>query len=262
MRVGESAEHGTSISSPRRTPGLVLAIVGSDGSGKSTLCRDVTEHLRALGPVDFIYFGSGDGASSWMRWPLVQVRRLLPESSTRRSRGDRSTPLDDSVDGSRQRSRPVAAARVAWALTLAWEKNSKLRSAKRARRDGRIVVCDRFPQAQVAGLMDGPLLNHWMTHRAGLRRAAAGWEARPYRRAEREPPDLVLRLVVDQSHAEQRRPEHDPRDLRRRRELVAGLRFDGATFGVIDLDATMSVEQVRLHALRAIDACRTRADTF
>ena len=81
-------------------------------------------------------------------------------------------------------------------------------------------------------------------------------EARPYVRAELEPPDLVLRLIVDQEHAQQRRPDHDPIDLARRRAIVEALRFDGARFGVVDLDASLSAEDVRRAAMLAVDQCR------
>ncbi|MGD9705517.1 MAG: hypothetical protein AB7Q42_24860 [Acidimicrobiia bacterium] len=248
---------GTPMISPRPDAGLVVAIIGSDGSGKSTLCRDLSAQLRSLGPVDDVYFGSGDGTSSWLRWPLVQARRLLPSPRATNAAPPRSRDVAE-ADTSR-RPPLVAGARVVWALTLAWEKRAKLRAVNRARRRGRLVLCDRFPQAQVGGLMDGPLLHAWTLRRSGMRRAIAGWEARAYHLAERQPPDLVLRLVVDQLHAERRRPEHDPLDLRRRREIIAALRFDGARFGVVDLDATMPVEDVRRAALRAIDECRDGA---
>lgn len=231
-----------------------MAVVGSDGSGKSTLCRDLAEQLRLAGPVEAVYFGSGDGASSWLRWPLVQARRLLPARSGRVVQPPSASPHP--AMAANQRTPMIAAARVVWAITLAWEKRGKLRRARRARAHGRLVLCDRFPQAQVGGLMDGPLLHEWTQRRSGVRRVVADWEARQYRRAELEPPDLVLRLVVDQHHAEQRRPEHDPDDLCRRREIVSALRFDGARYGVVDIDATMPAQDVQRAALRAIECCR------
>lgn len=255
-RMTDGGGDGLRVAPRRRKVGLVVAIVGSDGSGKSTLCRDLTAELRARGPVDSMYFGSGDGKSSWLRWPLVQVRRVLPLGSTA-ARTEHSSTAGSSHTAPR-RSPLVSAARVVWALTLAWEKRGKLRSVRRARERGRLVLCDRFPQAQIGGLMDGPLLHAWRIRRAGLRRTVAGWEERPYLRAEREPPDLLLRLIVDQEHAQRRRPDHDPADLSRRREVVAAWHFDGAEFGVVDLDATMPAAAVRRAAVQAIDACWDR----
>jgi energy-coupling factor transporter ATP-binding protein EcfA2 len=238
--------------------GLVVAIIGSDGAGKSTLCRDLAEELRQRGPVDSIYFGSGDGTSSWLRWPLVQLRRVITTSPKSTAPRPADAPLSVATD-ERRRGRCVTTARTIWALTLAWEKRGKLRAAARARQRGRLVVCDRFPQAQVGGLMDGPLLHAWTSRGRGFRRMMASLEARPYVRAELEPPDLVLRLIVDQEHAQQRRPEHDPVDLARRRAIVEALRFDGAEFGVVDLDSSMPADDVRRAAMLAIDQCRNGA---
>lgn len=235
--------------------GLVVAIIGSDGSGKSTLCRDLADELRQRGPVDSIYFGSGDGTSSWLRWPLVQLRRVIPSSPRSSAPRPAGAPLLVALDEQRRGSFFLTA-RTIWAVTLAWEKRGKLRAAARARQRGRVVVCDRYPQAQVGGLMDGPLLHAWTSRRPGFRRMMARLEARPYVRAELEPPDLVLRLIVDQEHAQQRRPDHDPIDLARRRAIVEALRFDGARFGVVDLDASLSAEDVRRAAMLAVDQCR------
>ena len=57
--------------------------------------------------------------------------------------------------------RKVSLARAIWAVVLAWEKRAKLRRAVRARNRGMIVICDRFPQTQVMGYNDGPLLAPW-----------------------------------------------------------------------------------------------------
>jgi hypothetical protein len=250
---GPVTSHTTPID---RLPGIVVAVVGSDGSGKSTLCRDLSADLRREGRVTFIYFGSGDGSSSWIRWPLVQVRRFVQRSPGHASSAMVSTHLTSATTKEQVWSELMAAARVVWALALAWEKRSKLRRAETIRARGGTVICDRYPQAQVGGIMDGPLLHVWEQRPRGVRRRLAIWEASPYRRADQGVADLVLRLAVDQASAERRRPDHDPADLRRRREIVEALQFRGARFGVVDLDATLTAEDVRRDAFEAVRRCR------
>jgi hypothetical protein len=224
---------------------MVVAVIGSDGSGKSTISADLARRFAARGrATTHLYFGSGDGPSSPVRWPLRQARRVLLGP---KGRSERQKALQH------RHPQALGAARTVWALVLASEKRAKLRRARRARRRGALVVCDRYPQAQVPGVNDGPLLEAWTGDPRRLRRACAAWEARPYLRADRSPPDLVLRLRVDQSTAELRRPEHDPGSLRRRREVVDGLRFRGATLGVVELDATLSYAEVIEAAERAIE---------
>ena len=78
----------------------------------------------------------------------------------------------------------------------------------------------------------------------GVRGRLARWEARPYELAERFPPDLVIRLLVDQGTAERRRPAHDPDDLARRRALVSQLAFPEARYGTAEVDACRPFEEV------------------
>ncbi len=227
--------------------GLFVVLIGSDGSGKSSLCRDLPIALADLAPVDAAYFGSGDGPSSPLRWPLVQLRKLLGASG-----GIAPAPDQRGSASSRLRG-PKGWARAMWAITLSIEKAGKLRRARDARDTGHIVIADRYPQAQVPGINDGPLLHPWRS--AGpIRRRLAMWEARPYLDADRHGPDLVLRLVVGQDQAQQRRPEHDPDDLERRRDLVLGLRFDDPVTAVVDLDSDQPYREVLASAVGAIEA--------
>ena len=154
--------------------GLVVAIIGSDGAGKSTLCRDLAEEWHDRGPVDWVYFGSGDGPSSWLRWPLVKLRRVLFGTATAGQAAGRP-PKGPAFAAEPRRGSVIAVARALWALTLASEKQAKLRSVRRARDRGHLIVCDRFPQAQVGGLMDGPLLHAWLERPRGARRRLARW---------------------------------------------------------------------------------------
>ncbi|HXV62817.1 MAG TPA: hypothetical protein VEK15_19115, partial [Vicinamibacteria bacterium] len=161
------------------TGGIVIAVVGSDGSGKSTLCRDLRKWLSWKLGVFPVYFGSGDGPSSLVRWPLLVIHRLL---AGRRATSKNRAPSD----ASKGKARGLRRFRPLWALVLAWEKRRKLRSAWRARNRGLIVLCDRYPQNQVLGFNDGPLLSEWRTHPSRILRSLAKWEATPYEWAEEQ----------------------------------------------------------------------------
>jgi hypothetical protein len=114
-----------------------------------------------------------------------------------------------------------------------------------------LVITDRFPQNQVHGTNDGPLLWAWRSSRNPVKRGLARLEAKPYERADRLPPDLVLRLNVDVDTALRRRPEHDEAFITRRIDVVSRLEFPDARLGIVELDATEPYDIV-LH--RAIDA--------
>jgi thymidylate kinase len=226
-----------------RTPaggGLIVALVGSDGSGKSTMGSSVYRWLAGKVDVMPIYFGSGKGASSLLRWPLHQARRLVKRRGHPAVRGvgpDRKAPGLD---------------RVVWALVLAREKRIKLRRAARARGKGLIVVCDRYPQTQTPGMIDGPLLSAWLTSDDAGRRRLARWETASYALAGEVGPDLVLRLEVSKETARSRRPDVDPDTLDMRQEVVAGLEYPEARFGLQSIDGERDLDSVLLDVKESV----------
>jgi thymidylate kinase len=221
--------------------GTVVAVIGSDGAGKSSVSGLLYSWLTRKLDVIPIYFGSGDGQSSILRWPLKVILDL--------TRGRSNSP---SRDPEQRRTRDIGFARAVWAVVLAREKRSKLRKAIRARERGFIVICDRYPQTQVDGVNDGPLLWRWRTSTSRLRRALARWEDRIYTVAASVPPDVVVRLLVTPETAAARRPGDDPAELEFRTQLVRGLRFDTARFGVIDIDADADLDSVVLEVKRQL----------
>jgi hypothetical protein len=191
-----------------------------------------------------LYFGSGDGHASLMRRPLKLARRLV---LGRKGETARKASIERRAPGGLRGPRAV------WALTLAQEKRAKLRRAERGRSNGTLVVCDRYPQAQVPGCIDGPLLSEWRTSPNRVKRRLAMREARAYEAAEASPPDLVLRLRVDDAALLERRPGHDEADLLRRRHVVESLRFGAGTTATVEIDTGRPLVDVIADARRAID---------
>ena len=59
------------------TGGLIVAVLGADGSGKSTLVGDLRRWFAPKFDTYPVYFGSGDGRASLLRLPLNLARRRL-----------------------------------------------------------------------------------------------------------------------------------------------------------------------------------------
>jgi hypothetical protein len=177
--------------------GLIIAILGADGSGKSTVATEVTRELSRKVAALRLYMGSGNGSSSILRWPLYAVSRCLC-----RARGNRMGQVGQKPGVPEEQ--PAWTLRkvlgrvfhLTWALAVAWEKRTKLKRAWQARRKGILVVCDRFPQADIEGYNDGPLLGHLSKSRLPFLRWLGCWERSSYTRTARYPPDLVLRLLL------------------------------------------------------------------
>ncbi len=223
--------------------GVVVAFLGSDGSGKSSLSADTIAWLGAKLDVVPIYFGSGDGPGSLLRAPMQLARRLLARVPARQQGGDGA--------GHGRRSRMRGVVLVPWALSLSLEKRTKLRRMIRARNRGLVVICDRFPQDQVEGFNDGRLLGHLAGSRWRLARAIARWEAKPYTIDRLHAPDLAIKLVASPGTALSRRPEMSIAEIERRIDVVRGLRFPAGT-NVAEIDADSPFDEVVLSVRQQI----------
>jgi hypothetical protein len=227
--------------------GVLVAFMGPDGAGKSRLANQIASWLRWKLDARVSYFGSGDGPSSLARWPLkLGLRAALALRVWAPGRRGSAAPNgDDPGAGGRGAAREPGLARALWALVLALEKRQNLRRAWRARNRGIVVVCDRFPQNQVMGFNDGPLLHRWSRSSSGLLRALARWESAPYRWAEAHPPQLVIKLHVSPEVAVARKPEMHVEEIQRRIGALVSLRYPAGT-RVVDLDADRRWEAVLL----------------
>lgn len=233
------------------TGGRMIALIGPDGSGKSTLVRAIVAWLFHGVDVLPVYFGSGDGSVSTIRWPLLLASRWW------RRRGRLSDRRDSVPRAAAPDAQPawMRLARTLWALSLSYEKRTKLRQAWRAHERGIVVICDRFPQNQVMGYMDGPLLSGWRNSRSSVLRALARWEGAPYEWAAVHPPDLVIRLDVAPEVALARKMDVNLTGIRKRVEASRLLRYSTQTQLVVeDANGTLDslLHRVKIHVWDAI----------
>jgi thymidylate kinase len=220
--------------------GVLIALIGCDGSGRSSLAKAITSWLSWKLDAALLYLGSGSPTSLLCR-PLQLTLRIAGRGRRLAARGGAD---------------PTPATRwsvsyTVWALARAREKRHKLRDAVRARNRGLVVICDRYPQAQVAGLNDGPHLSRWLNHPSRLARAVARWEAEPYEWATRNPPDLVIKLLVSRDTARRRKSGMGRDEVARRVATVQSLVYP-PTVPVVEIDASAPPEQVGKQVKRAV----------
>lgn len=224
--------------------GTVIAVLGPDGAGKSSLTGELTRWLSSRFDVARFYFGSGQGSISLVRRALRGLARLLkPATSSARPSGTASRRWSGE-------SALRSAGRLLWIATLSRERRRRAARARQLRNRGSIVLCDRFPQSQAA-VSDGPALTRWLDDPSGVRRAAARAELAAIQYVERLRPALVLKLRVTREIALLRKPETSPIRLDAKIRVLERLRFAPET-RVVEIDATQPFEQVLLEAKRAI----------
>ena len=228
----------------RRRPagGIIISLIGIDGAGKSTLARELVTWLGWKLDVISLYFGSGSGPISGWRAPLSAARRLRQRRERRSTNvGPERGVLLAQSDSSWRRLRSLSW-RLLWAIAVAHEKYTRLGAARRARRAGIIVLCDRYPQAQVDGAADGPLLGRWLGSPSRRLRAVARHERSVYAAADRQPPDLVIRLHVPPGMAIDRKRGQLQR-LLQRADHIGQLEYPETT-QVVDMDASRPYQDV------------------
>ncbi len=227
----------------RRAPGsgVIISIVGLDGSGKSTLVREVRRWLSAEVDVMPCYFGTGDGEPSLFfrpfkaasRW-IARVVRTRPKGASHGAVSDRPPGLGYSIMFS------------VWAVAAAIEKRQKILATQRGANRELVVVTDRYPQNEIPEFNDGPLLHRLLRCPAGLRR----FEASVYEMARHAAPDLVIKLQVGRSTVVQREPQMVKSLIDQRIAWLNELTFASAR--IVPIDAVRPLEEVHRKAKRAI----------
>ena len=155
--------------------GLIVGVVGADGSGKTTLSNDLVSWLRPSLGTRHVYFGQPKGD------PILRITRILHRMLRDRvRRGSRRAFLHDTVEA------------VQW-LYVAGRRRRTAATIKRLRAAGYVIVAERYPLREFWDMdhpMDGP--------RMGSGRArAARLERRIYEAIPRPDLGLVLRAELE-----------------------------------------------------------------
>lgn len=213
--------------------GLVVSMLGVDGSGKSTAVSTLVGWLAPKVDVIPIYFGTGDGRPTLL---LGLLKTALPLAMRLRKSASGAGPA---ADGQSKPLGPIHRfAMIVWAAAVALDKRSKLRTVQRAVARGMVVITDRYPQNEIRDFNDGPLLRRFGAGPKWLQRM----EDSIYLRARRLAPDLVIKLIVTDETAKVREPTMDPAVIRKRIAALDRLEFPRSA--VMRTDAEQPLEQV------------------
>lgn len=204
--------------------GKIIALVGCDGSGKSSLSQDILNWLTYKTDTHYFYLGKNPFIKSYnkkiLSWEELLFRNSFVAKALKKLIGK------------------------FYYVILIHRKVAMLQLARKMRRQGSVILCDRFPQQEIPGMNDGPNLsssfNHW----------ASALERQQFRQARSVGADLVFRLQVSPETAARRKPEHNYNQIKVKSENMKHILFPGAV--VIDIDAEQSYAQVLLTIKRTI----------
>ncbi|OFX01544.1 MAG: hypothetical protein A3E78_08835 [Alphaproteobacteria bacterium RIFCSPHIGHO2_12_FULL_63_12] len=217
----------------------LIAIVGADGAGKSRLSEELIAHIGKTRPAEAGYLGEGSSVRRRQiaRWPLIgsALQGMLGRIADRLR--DPDAPIPGEI-----------AAR--YALHRSKKRHRRFAELLEKRRRGVVIVTDRYPQIEVPGLHDGPILAGRATSPALARLQTE--ERALYSDMAAHVPTLVIRLQIDVETAMARKPDHDRALIARKVASLMKISFNNAP--IFNLDATMNYDEELALAIAAVDA--------
>jgi thymidylate kinase len=235
--------------------GAVIAFVGADATGKSTLVAETGRWLGDTFTVQIIH--TGKPPSSWLTAPvnvvLFLVRSLISLQRTSRLEGQTfsngSSPTQHEFRGL------SSLAYALRAISLAWDRRRFILRARRLAAEGEIIICDRYP-SRIVGAMDSPRLEEEQLKTgpvATIYNRLAQLEKRLYKQIP--PPDIALKLKVSLETAKKRNRERSEREgdayLEARHRQSQDWHMPG-TRSVYDIDTEQTIEETICNVKKAI----------
>ncbi|SKC18979.1 hypothetical protein SAMN05216168_2821 [Kosakonia radicincitans] len=224
---------------PAHLPVRVIAITGCDGSGKSTLAASLLNHLSSQEPTELLYLGQSSGRiGEWIsELPIIGA----PFGRYLRTKAERVHERPSAPPGN-------ITALVIFLLSC-W-RAYKFRGMLSKSRQGKLLITDRYPQAEVAGFrFDGPQLAKTIGGNGWIRRLRDR-EQTLYRWMASYPPLLLIRLGIDEQTAFSRKPDHALSALQEKIAVIPHLTFNGAK--ILDLDGRDPANKILDESLHVI----------
>ncbi|MBI1879484.1 MAG: hypothetical protein HYR94_14905 [Chloroflexi bacterium] len=235
--------------------GAVIAFVGADATGKSTLVAETGRWLGDVFTVNIIH--TGKPPSSWLTTPvniaLALVRRLI--SLRRISRLKSQTSSSDSNPAQHKFAGLSSLPYALRAIVLAWDRQRLILKTRRLAAEGEIIVCDRYP-SRIIGAMDSPRLEE-EPRKTGpvvtIYNRLARLEKQLYQQIP--PPDIILKLKVSLETAKKRNRERNGQDgeayLEARHRQSQDWHMPG-TRSVYEIDTEQTLEETICNVKEAI----------
>lgn len=195
--------------------GHVIAFVGSDGAGKSTIVSKTYSEFKKKIDVITLYMGSGNGSCSLLRFPMKLVARHVGGKGL----GHKVENELQNQEHNSLKSRMYHIAKVIWATALMLEKRNLLKKMVKCRNNGLLVLTDRYPQIDTPGYGDGPLLSGFL-NRPGFLSKLAKQEYQIYYNFYRNPPDVIIYLSAPVELAIQRKPEMTIQEIKSKKAAI------------------------------------------
>lgn len=209
--------------------GFSIAILGSDGSGKSTQLVELKKILSKKIDVASFYLGSNKGSKSRLRKVLEYIRNKKLTFNIQ--------ILQNLLT-------------IALAFSIAIEKKTRLNRAQTLKQKGVLIIFDRFPQNQFYGHNDGPILKKMATSKNRFFSRIGKIEKKMYLPPVQQFPNIIFKLIANPEVLSLRR-NMTIEEITRKQNGILKLEF-GNKSTIVEVDATKSIEAVTSAILKEI----------
>lgn len=205
--------------------GLMIAFIGQDGSGKSTVTADIKK---------------------WLTWKIEAQRFYLGS-------GEHFNPIEKRVGNKLAKMegriwRPIRNV-LSFRLIkkIADNAYTNIRRASKYVHKGGVALFDRFPQTEFANINDGPKIRSSVMPKVSSKIGKwlvgiyASKEEAKLKKAVAYQPDIVFKLTLSPEESIRRKPQENYESVKRKHEIIKQLAFPGSS--VYNVDATMEYEQ-------------------
>jgi len=222
------------------TNGLIIACIGVDGAGKSTVTKEIYKWLNKKIECKRFYMGSGDG-----RIPLsMRLFNLFKRKKAASGKSEGKVAPVQKVSIFKQ---PFKYFRRMLKLRAFYDVQKsnykKIRIMQRYRLNGGLSLLDRYPQIEYSGMNDGPKVIEYrdsFVEKNGIDRLIRK-EAKKLDIVRNVKPDIIFRLNISAETSMARKPEQkNIETFRKKIEDLNKITFQGAR--IVDIDAEQPYE--------------------
>lgn len=208
---------------PMSGNGLIVAFVGQDGAGKSTVTQDIVKWMNWKIEARRFYLGSGDHYHS-------VFKMLRKKYEKKRGYAKKIASVCHILD----------------LLKLSFHYKKVVRKAFLYVEKGGVAVFDRYVQNQFAGINDGPKIRSIYNNKTinksirAILNLLAFIEERNIQYATKYSPDVVFKLVLAPEESKRRKPEEEMDVIIKKHQIIQKLEFPNSK--VYRIDAQMEYE--------------------
>jgi len=225
--------------------GKLIALIGIDGSGKSTLSTEVSKWLKWKISAPLHYLGSKQ-PSVWSDWSYIIFRIFRRSITILSQRMNENSFLIKVLKRFRQFFLGMHY------LSVGVDRYKRYKLAKKQKESGSVVIFDRFP---FFSPLDGPEI-HLISdgNLYYLTKKLAALEEKMYRRFDTL--DLIIILNVNPEVSVARKPDHSLETIQAKYSALSRLKTelaeDDGRWNRVLLDANSPIEQVLLDIKTAV----------